>query len=397
MDNKVYSFNKKIYKNSTIIAKYTEQDGKEYVTIHFDSAGGNKIDEIRVLKDASISSPLSPKKEGYTFKGWYLENSIFDFNTSISKDITLLAKWKKDIEKTSSTKKSNNKDNQTRKNNNNNTTVVTNTTNNKTSSNKNTINVSKNNINVDVGNIETFTYSYTPEDANILAIGCMSSNNNIAHVQFNSSTHVVEVRGIKKGSTTIVCENSNGGKTYSVRKVVKVNVLYHNVTSIALASHQKSLKIGQGIMPIYNIYPSNATNKKVIWSSSNPSVATVTQDGTIYGKSEGTATIYVKTEDGNKSDQMTVNVSKVSPTSVKIDNCPKRTVYKGDTFSLTATVYPELTTNKSIRWEIDNYYGGAVVDQNGNVTITKLHGLAGIRAISNDNGVYDICLMNVGY
>ena len=48
------------------------------------------------------------------------------------------------------------------------------------------------------------------------------------------------------------------------------------------------------------INPSNATNKSVVWTSSNSKIATVDQKGNVKGIKAGKATITVKTRDGNK-------------------------------------------------------------------------------------------------
>ena len=56
------------------------------------------------------------------------------------------------------------------------------------------------------------------------------------------------------------------------------------------------------------VYPTNATNKTVRWSSSDETVATVAEDGTVTGVSAGRAIITAKTEDGNYEQQCEVVV-----------------------------------------------------------------------------------------
>ena len=56
------------------------------------------------------------------------------------------------------------------------------------------------------------------------------------------------------------------------------------------------------------ISPANASNKAVTWFTSNPSVATVSDNGLVTAVSEGTATITVTTEDGQKVATCTVTV-----------------------------------------------------------------------------------------
>ena len=56
------------------------------------------------------------------------------------------------------------------------------------------------------------------------------------------------------------------------------------------------------------ILPTNATDKTVIWSSSNPEIATVNSDGLVSAISDGTATIIVKSSDGNSEATCIVTV-----------------------------------------------------------------------------------------
>ncbi|MGV2788103.1 hypothetical protein GNF98_20950 [Clostridium perfringens] len=57
------------------------------------------------------------------------------------------------------------------------------------------------------------------------------------------------------------------------------------------------------------VAPANATNKAVTYSSSDPTIATVTNAGKVTAVAEGTATITVKTTDGNKTANCTVTVT----------------------------------------------------------------------------------------
>lgn len=76
---------------------------KEYEVV-FDTRGGSSIDSQTVKKGQKVDKPKDPKKEGYSFNGWFLDSKEFDFDTKIKEDITLTAKWKlnkkTDIEET---------------------------------------------------------------------------------------------------------------------------------------------------------------------------------------------------------------------------------------------------------------------------------------------------------
>lgn len=67
------------------------------VKVDFNSNGGTKVEPYYGLKNDMVPSPMQPTKEGYSFKGWYKENTFitqWDFTTnSVDENITLYAKW----------------------------------------------------------------------------------------------------------------------------------------------------------------------------------------------------------------------------------------------------------------------------------------------------------------
>ncbi len=67
---------------------------KEY-TVTFDSNGGTTVSSQTVKEGKTLVEPKEPTYEGYTFDGWELDGVKFDFNTKITKDITLKASWTK--------------------------------------------------------------------------------------------------------------------------------------------------------------------------------------------------------------------------------------------------------------------------------------------------------------
>ena len=70
--------------------------GKLHVTVTFNTMGGSNIDSIRVKRNTVIQKPSDPIKDGYDFEGWYSDKNLtdkFDFDTKITKSITLYANW----------------------------------------------------------------------------------------------------------------------------------------------------------------------------------------------------------------------------------------------------------------------------------------------------------------
>lgn len=82
-----------------------------------------------------------------------------------------------------------------------------------------------------------------------------------------------------------------------------------SVQSISLSHNSLSLNGNETRQLNVNFNPSNVVNKRVIWTSSNPSVAAVTAGGKVTGKGLGNAVITAKTEVGNKTAQCNVTVS----------------------------------------------------------------------------------------
>ena len=114
-----------------------EEDKKETITITFDTKGGSIIDSITIGKDAELTLPKEPTRDGYTFKGWVDKNETPIYNkVLLIEDTTLYAVWEKVENKITSTKTENPKTNTNTNNNantntNNNANTNANTTDNK--------------------------------------------------------------------------------------------------------------------------------------------------------------------------------------------------------------------------------------------------------------------------
>ena len=123
-----------------------------------------------------------------------------------------------------------------------------------------------------------------------------SSNKKVATV-----TSKGKVTAKKKGKATITAKVS--GKKYTCKVTVKEVAL----KSISLNKTSLTLEKGNKYTLSVKYKPSNTTvNKKVRWSSSNSSVATVDKNGNIYASSAGKATITAKV--GNKTAKCVVTV-----------------------------------------------------------------------------------------
>ena len=99
-----FNFNTKITKNITLTAKWEkvkeetntpDTPQQTTYTVTFNSNGGSAVNSTKVVENGKVSKPKDPTRANYTFLGWYLGETKFDFNTKITKSITLTAKWEK--------------------------------------------------------------------------------------------------------------------------------------------------------------------------------------------------------------------------------------------------------------------------------------------------------------
>ena len=88
------------------------------------------------------------------------------------------------------------------------------------------------------------------------------------------------------------------------------------VSSISLSKSTLELTVRDQVSLDVTISPDNATNKKISWSSSKESVATVTPDGIVDAVSAGTAFITARSEDSGVSAKCEITVKHCCPLKV---------------------------------------------------------------------------------
>jgi uncharacterized protein YjdB len=166
------------------------------------------------------------------------------------------------------------------------------------------------------------------------------------------------VYGKKAGETDLKVWTDNG--KYDMCRVI---VYENKPTSIDLPS-TLSLEVGKSKTLTPTVVPSDATYT-LSWSSSNTSVATVSQSGVVTAKATGATIITVRTDNGKSDDCLvTVTQSAVSPTSVSVTPT-SLSLEVNQTANLTATVYPSNATT-SLTWSSSNTNVAKV--SNGKVT-----------------------------
>lgn len=195
----------------------------------------------------------------------------------------------------------------------------------------------------------TLTPTLTPSNAGT-TYTWSSSNPTIATV---NSSGLVTPKSF--GETAITVKTANNLSATCVVTVEKVNA-----TSISIASNKKMI-IGDYEEIEYSIYPINSNNS-VTWSSSDVTVASVTQQGVVTAKKAGTANIKVETDNG-KSDVCAVTVPPL-PTQITLPSVVEVNLRKS--VQLSAVLIPANALDYLL-WNSDNEEI-ATIDEKGVVT-----------------------------
>ena len=159
---------------------------------------------------------------------------------------------------------------------------------------------------------------------------------------------------------------------------------YQNLTlaeQISLDKTSLTLHGNESQQLTATVLPADAS-QELTWTSSDESVATVSQSGLVSAVADGHAVITATTTDGtNLSASCDVTVLQVQAESIQL-NVTTAGLNEGSTLQLTATVLPEECDIKTVIWASNNP-SVATVDSNGLVT-THSVGTATITAITTD-------------
>ena len=152
----------------------------------------------------------------------------------------------------------------------------------------------------------TYKFNVTVSPSNATNKGVTWSSNDTTVVSVDQNGNI---KALKDGMAKIRVTAQDGSGKYAEASVTvesskPTNIL---VTGVSLNASTVKMYVGQSYQLIHTIKPSNATNKGVIWSSSNTNVVSVS-NGKIVGKSSGKARITVTTNDGRYSAYTDVTV-----------------------------------------------------------------------------------------
>lgn len=148
----------------------------------------------------------------------------------------------------------------------------------------------------------------------------------------------------------------------------------------------------------YTIEPANASIQDLEWESTDEAVAKVQYSSgryVLYAYKNGTTTITATVTDGSgvtASCEVTVNIN-YPVQGISLNHDAKTFTKAGETLPLTATIYPDSATNKTVTWKSSDEKV-ATVDESGLVTAVG-NGTADITATTEDGNYTATCQVTV--
>ena len=149
------------------------------------------------------------------------------------------------------------------------------------------------------------------------------------------------------GDTSMAIQVGNQYKVITVSVVdgIKISSIKLSETKHVFNSYNESYK------PKLEVNPSNATNKEIIWKSSDNYVARVSSDGTVRSQKNGKCKIIGYSMDGSNVTVSYDAIVDIKAKSIEFSNSSYKITDTAQTPSFTPKILPENTANKNVTWK----------------------------------------------
>lgn len=204
-----------------------------------------------------------------------------------------------------------------------------------------------------IGDSLSLSASINPENVDDPSIVWSSSDEDIATVN-----QIGLVKTLAAGEVTIYAKAANG---VTGEKTLTVKEKY--VESIALSEVALDLLLQETHTLVATVTPADATFPEIIWSSSDPSVVEVSENGTVFAIGCGNAVV-TATSTNEITASTTVSVTEIVAERIEIVGDSQ--FYLNETAAFTADIYPKNTTIQDVVWSSSDATI-ADIDENGNL------------------------------
>lgn len=209
---------------------------------------------------------------------------------------------------------------------------------------------------IDVGNTTRLEASVYPENAEDKEITWSSDNPEIVAVDSKGN---LTAKGV--GTANITAQTARGTAfnfTVKSNEVIAENILINNAPN--------SILIGKDALLSVKFIPENTTNKSIVWTTNNEDVISISSTGRIVANNVGTTQITATHKTLSKS--VNVVVLPIEAESIDLTYlAEEKRLKKGENIKIQAVVLPANTTDKTLKWSVDNDKI-AEIDKNGVLT-----------------------------
>ena len=327
------------------------QEEQNTCLVEFDTSGGTTIETKKITCGSKISEPDKPEKIGFEFLNWSYNNTAFDFNTKIDKNITLTATYNKTTTEE----------------------ILTVTFNSNGGSEVKPIELVKGTtINEPVkptfkgytfegwyiNNNTKFNFN-EPINENITLTAKWTKDNSQTGTQKPNQGNQGN-QGTTNPNPEPKPEESNPVDPKPETPVDPKPEEKPKITKITVDKSEVGGKVGASYNVNVRVYSGN-TNQRPTFTSSNETIATVEKLGAdlsseydeyllkITVKDYGTATITIKSPDGTVQNTIKVNTPYISVTGVTLSDY-NLTLHVGETYTITSTIAPLNAIQPEMIW-----------------------------------------------
>lgn len=230
--------------------------------------------------------------------------------------------------------------------------------------------VTPDNVVMTVGDKDTLSVGYVPENAENKSVVWSSSDEAVVTVEEGVLTAVA-------AGDAVITADCDG---VTDECIVTVNEKDIEVESVELNKTEAELVVGETLRLEATVLPEEASGLTVTWSSSASEIVSVDDEGNVSALSEGKATITAEAGGVTATCDVTVSSASIPVESVTVSE-ESIEIKIGETFTLTATVLPENAEDKTVTWSSSDNAIATVSDDGvvtgvavGNATIVAAAG-----------------------
>jgi len=232
---------------------------------------------------------------------------------------------------------------------------------------------------------DLYVTSCLPEDASDKSVEWSSSDTSIATVDAEGKVTA------KKGGSVTICCSAKDGSGVRAKCEITVNQLAEDVM---LNYRTYSLSKGESVQLSATVLPSNTKDKSIRWSTSDETVAIVSDTGCVTAVGYGTTTITCEVI-GGKDCKAVCTIYVLEEITAITLNYSSATLNIGEQLSLVATITPAIEKTKGVYW-ISSNENSVKVDANGQITAIAPGENVEIKCIAKDGkGALASCYVTV--